>query len=503
MGATGLVSRTIVWNRTSKGASNALGEKRHWLARFFAEILVLTLLAIAVASYTFDLGERWLGWGQADPKTEPAAVQPPEGLRLPVAGAVPAVARPGKAVGVDPAKVAAVVAPLLRKRVLGPHFGVLVTDLTTGRPVYRTGAKVITPASTTKVLTTAAALESLGAMARFQTSVRWLPRTRQLVLVGGGDPFLASSPKQADLGYPNRVDVQTLAKATVRKLRTMKVRRVRLAFDDSYFTGPAVNPAWPSSYIPEDVVPPISSLWVDQGQQPDGFGYVSDPAASAAQVFRSALQRNGLKVRPQVARATVPPEATDVASVSSAPLGEIVERTLEVSDNQAAEVLARHVGLAERQEGSFAAGAASVLEVLQRLGVPVTGAQLYDGSGLSRQNRLSSTTLAGVLRLAESADQPGLRQVLTGLPVSGFTGSLQYRFDTGPADARGRVRAKTGTLTGVHGLAGVVDDVSEGRLAFVVVADPVRPRKELAAQTLIDRIAGALGACRCGVGSGP
>ena len=88
------------------------------------------------------------------------------------------------------------VRPLLRKRVLGPHFGVLVTDLTTGRAVYRTGARVITPASTTKLLTSAAALESLGPMARFQTMVRWVPDRRELVLVGGGDPFLASSPRR-------------------------------------------------------------------------------------------------------------------------------------------------------------------------------------------------------------------------------------------------------------------------------------------------------------------
>jgi D-alanyl-D-alanine carboxypeptidase/D-alanyl-D-alanine-endopeptidase (penicillin-binding protein 4) len=479
-----------------------LGEKRHWLARFFAEILVLTLLVVAVASYAFDLGER-IGWDRADPKTEPAAVQPPEGLRLPAAGPVPAVARAGKGVGVDPAQVAAVVSPLLRKRVLGPHFGVLVTDLTTGKPVYRAGAKVITPASTTKLLTSTAALESLGSMARFRTSVRWVPSRRELVLVGGGDPFLASSPTKADVGYPKRTDVQTLARLTVSKLRKMNVRRVRLAFDDSYFSGPSVNPAWPSTYIAEDVVPPISSLWVDQGQDPTGYGFVPDPAATAAQTFRSALQRNGLKVRRQVARSVAPPEADDVASVSSAPLGEIVERTLEVSDNQAAEVLARHVGQAERQEGSFRAGAASVLDVLERLGVPVAGDQLYDGSGLSRRNRLREETLAGVLGLAERSDQPGLRQVLTGLPVSGFTGSLAYRFDKGPADARGRVRAKTGTLTGVHGLAGVVDDVSDGRMSFVVVADQVKPRKELAAQTLVDRIAGALGACTCGVGSSP
>ena len=145
--------------------------------------------------------------------------------------------------------------------------------------------------------------------------------------------------------------------------------------------------------------------------------------------------------------------------------------------------------------------AAAVLEVVKRLGVPVAGSQLHDGSGLSRRNQLSPELLAGVLQLAESPDHPELRQVFTGLPVAGFTGSLQYRFAKGPAEARGRVRAKTGTLTGVHGLAGTTDDVDGTRMAFVLVADRVPSPKDFEAQTLIDRIAGALGACTCGVGS--
>ncbi len=478
-------------------------EKRHWLVRFAAEILVVALLAVAVVSYQFDLGERWFGWGPADPKAEPSAVLPPVGLRVPTAAPVPAVARPGRAAAVDGAQVAATVQPLLRKRVLGKHFSVLVTDLGTGHAVYREGAPTITPASTTKLLTSTAALETLGEMARFQTTVRWVPRSRTLVLVGGGDPFLASSPKAAQVGYPYRADLQTLARKAVRAMHSKKVRQVRLAFDDSYFTGPRVNPAWPDTYIPEGVVPPISSLWVDEGASPSGYGFLGDPALGAAQVFRSALQGSGLKVAPKVTRAATPPHAVEVASVSSAPLGEIVERTLAVSDNQAAEVLARHVGLAERQEGSFRAGAASVLGVLRRLGVRVSGGRLYDGSGLSRNDRLTPTTLADVLRLAESREHPELRRVFTGLPVAGFTGSLQYRFDRGPIGARGRVRAKTGTLTGVHGLAGVVDASSGARMAFVVVADTVSPLKDFKAQVLIDRIAGALGACRCGVGSHP
>ena len=118
-------------------------------------------------------------------------------------------------------------------------------------------------------------------------------------------------------------------------------------------------------------------------------------------------------------------------------------------------------------------------------------------------DRLNTSTLAAVVRLSTSHEHPELRSVMTGLPVAGFTGSLAYRFDKGPVEARGRVRAKTGTLTGVHALAGLADDASGARMVFVLDADRVRLLKNLEAQTLIDRIAGALGACRCGVGSSP
>ncbi len=477
-------------------------DQRHWLAGLVAEIVVLLLLATAVVSYRLDLGER-LGLAAPDPGAEPSAVQPPVGLRLPPAKAVRAVAEPDGSVAVDPTRVAAVVQPLLRKGVLGKHYAVLVTDLATGRAVYRRGAGTITPASTAKLLTAAAALESMGKMARFRTTVRWDASARRLVLVGGGDPFLASTARLARSSYPRRADLETLARATVARLTQLGVKRASLGFDDSYFTGPAVNPAWPDSYVPEDVVPPISALWVDEGGSPDGPGYLSDPAQGAALAFRNALRSAGLSVPPKLVRGAAPPEAPEVAAVSSAPLGEIVERTLEVSDNQAAEVLARHVGLAERQEGSSVAGTAAVLDVLRRLGVEDPANRLYDGSGLSRLNRITAGTLAAVLRLGESDAHPELRQVFTGLPVAGFTGSLQYRFDKGPDLARGRVRAKTGTLTGVHGLAGVAADVSGGRMAFVIVADRVEPVETLEARLLIDRIAGALGACACGVGSQP
>ena len=105
-----------------------------------------------------------------------------------------------------------------------------------------------------------------------------------------------------------------------------------------------------------------------------------------------------------------------------------------------------------RIDGSFGGATTGVRRTLSDLGVPLAGAVIRDGSGLSRHNRLRARTLVEVLRLAASDDHPDLRPVLTGLPVGGFTGSLAYRFADVPPAGVGRVRAKTGTLTGVSAL---------------------------------------------------
>ena len=164
---------------------------------------VLAIVAAAALAFQFDLGERWFGNRAADPVNEPAAVLPPEGLKLPEVAVAAEVAGRVDPSGLDPARVAAQVRPLVRRGVLGPHVGVLVTDLDTGRLLFRSGAAAVTPASTTKLLTSAAALSSLGPMARFRTTVRYAPGTRQLVLVGGGDPALSQrTGTDAEWPYP-------------------------------------------------------------------------------------------------------------------------------------------------------------------------------------------------------------------------------------------------------------------------------------------------------------
>ncbi|MBM9461030.1 D-alanyl-D-alanine carboxypeptidase/D-alanyl-D-alanine-endopeptidase [Nocardioides sp. zg-536] len=487
--------------------------------------MVILLVAAVVGWRTGWAEEQWDRWRNGtDPTQDPAAVAPPPELDLPEVVAPQAVGVPADTVPLDKAAVAKALAalgdPALGRRVLaavGPLEGSGVT--------YRKGpaAAVAIPASTTKVVTAAVALLLLGGEHVFETTTVLDPGTEpapgsgagtttpRLTLVGGGDPYLAAkrstgtndpartaSAEQAGTFDPARADVRTLARRTAKALTAQGVTSVSLGYDDSLFTGPAVNPTWEPDYLPSEIGP-VSALTVDQGRDPDRWGYVTDPAAQAARVFRRALVRAGIEVVGPLAKASAAPGAEELAGVDSPPLAQIVQRAIEVSDNVATEALLRHIGIAEQGEGSFVGGQESVARALTANGIALGRSVLYDGSGLSRDNRLSPDVLLGVLRLAASDEHPGLRPLLAALPVAGFSGSLTNRMAEGAAaQGRGRVRAKTGTLRGVSSLAGIAVDAQGNPIAFALMADRLPEGREGLGRLEMDAAAAGLGACSCG-----
>jgi D-alanyl-D-alanine carboxypeptidase/D-alanyl-D-alanine-endopeptidase (penicillin-binding protein 4) len=450
------------------------------------------VLVAAAVTYQFDLGER-LGLAHSDSPSEPAQVSPPPGLDLPVQGSAPVVAGPVAPGNADPASVARAVRRLVGDDSLGRRVAVAIAEAGSGQTVYAAGERVAIPASTMKLLTTLAVLEAWGPDHRFTTET--VRKGRRLVLVGGGDPLLTREPGEAD-AYPRGADLVTLARRTALALSRAGVTKVSLGYDTSLFAGPAVEPTWEADYVEDDVVSPITSLWVDEGRVVPGQAERSaDPALAAADLFAAALREEGLSVvgRPSVTVAKA--GSMPVASVEGPPLAEVVQHVLELSDNEGAEVLARQVAVAQGSEASFDGASAAVADVLSGLGVRMRGAVIEDGSGLSRADRLNRDTLLDVLDVA-GAD-PELRTVVTGLPVAGFTGSLALRFDTAPRIALGEVRAKTGTLSGVSGLAGTTVTRDGVVLRFVAIADRVRRADTMDARATLDEIAGALAACVC------
>jgi D-alanyl-D-alanine carboxypeptidase/D-alanyl-D-alanine-endopeptidase (penicillin-binding protein 4) len=135
---------------------------------------------------------------------------------------------------------------------------------------------------------------------------------------------------------------------------------------------------------------------------------------------------------------------------------------IKVSDNNIAETLLRMTALATGRPATFEDGTAVVRQVLtERYGVNLAGFELHDGSGLSRSDRIPAATLADILDLlTDPLYAATLRPVLDGLPVAGEAGSTLGpewgRFDDPYSEcAVGKVKAKTGTLTGAIALSGL------------------------------------------------
>ena len=383
----------------------------------------------------------------------------------------------------DATAVTAAVESTAGHPLLGPHVGVSVRELD-GDELLMTSPDAFIPASTTKLLTGYAALTTLDPEERFRTTT--VLDGDRLILVGGGDPYLMATP--ADRGFAARADLATLADRTAQALSDKAVTQVRLAYDDSLFTGPADNPTWEPSYASQNQVSPITALWTDRGRV-DGRR-VEDPSGSAAGIFAAQLAERGIAVS-EVQSGQAPVGAAPVAQVQGPTVAQAVERMAVTSDNGAAEVLARHVALGAGAEPSFEGATTSVVAALDAGGVDTTGLVLRDGSGLSRQNRIAPSTLTSVVTIAELSAP----QLMADLPVAGFTGTLVERFVDLPG--RGSARVKTGALNQVHSLAGTVTTADGVVLSVAVMVDQADLTRALDARAAVDAVVASLASCSC------
>ena len=183
----------------------------------------------------------------------------------------------------------------------------------------------------------------------------------------------------------------------------------------------------------------------------------------------------------------------NIATLTSPPLSKILQHTLLWSDNFVADYLAQ-LAAKEAGYGFSEAGINPVFhDSLARNNISNPILNAADGSGLSRDNRVSALTLAQVL--VKFYQDPKFKVLIDGLPVGGISGTLQNRFIKTSPNSVGLVKAKTGSLRGVVTLAGYIDS-AEHEFAFVILADRVGQyhAAESAARSTIDRILGRLAA---------
>jgi len=393
-----------------------------------------------------------------------------------------------------PEGVTAALAQLVGLPGLGSHSGISVVDVANGKALYgKLPDAAMVPASVTKLVTATTVLATRGPTYRLATAAASGPNPGDVVLVAGGDPTLSIG---AGGSYAGAARLDDLAQQVKKSLGDAKATRV--IYDESLFSGDALGPGWDSDAATGGYGSPITALMTDGARVNPrkaigGSTRYNKPDLAAAQAFAKLLGVPAQAVVP----GTKPEGAKELGRVESAPLLRIVEFMLAESDNVVAEMMARQVAIAKGQPASFAGAAAAMKATLEQLGIPTAGYGLQDGSGLSRNGRLSPALLTALLATAARPDKPELHGVFTGLPVAGYSGTLAGRFRTvkGGSSAAGEVRAKTGTLTGVSSIAGLIVDADGSTLAFAVIADANTSTPQ--AMEALDRIAAALAACGC------
>jgi D-alanyl-D-alanine carboxypeptidase/D-alanyl-D-alanine-endopeptidase (penicillin-binding protein 4) len=356
--------------------------------------------------------------------------------------------------------------------------------------LHRAEAPVV-PASTLKLLTATAALEHLDPKSRFRTSVvaAGAPDgagvvAGDLTLVGGGDPLLATGDYVARFRRQPQLytDLDALATDVVRA----GVTRVAGAVvgDEGRYDHARYVAGWPSRYIDQGSVGPLSALAVNDGfasyPTPDDasrpLAAASDPAQEAAALFTRLLEAHGVDVAGEARTGSLPFGAVELAGVESPPLVDVLREMLQESDNNTAELVAKEIGR-DAGKASTAGGAAVVAGLTEELGA----GHVVDGSGLSLDDRLTCSTLVGALL------RPGTGEVLRSLlPVAGQSGTLADRYRGTALD--GVLHAKTGSLASVSALAGFVED-DDPALTFALV---VNAAPSAAIEALEGKVASAL-----------
>jgi len=379
---------------------------------------------------------------------------------------------------------------------MGASVGVLVQDQLTGETLAgHLPDEGRTPASTAKLVTGIAALSTLSPDMTLPTTVVRGDGSR-IVLVGGGDMMLAAGAGDpaATEGHAGLAD---LAAQTAKALHLEGATTVELGVDDYLFSGPTLNPTWAVPDIAAGYVAPVTALAVDTakikpGEYPPRY---SDPSIAAAKTFAARLAENGITVAGQPFRADKPSNGREIGRVESATLDKVVHHFLDTSDNTITEVVSRLVAIHEGLPASFDGAAAAVLHAVDVAGVDTSGAHLVDASGLGAGSILPPSMLTGMVRLSTDPAHPNLRDVATGMPIGGLTGTLNDRYTQ--SQARGLVRAKTGSLPHVTALSGTVLDADSRQLVFAVLADATPDGGQWGPRAAIDEFVSTLAACGC------
>jgi serine-type D-Ala-D-Ala carboxypeptidase/endopeptidase (penicillin-binding protein 4) len=433
-----------------------------------------------------------------------------------------------KHAGHDPQLAAKLDEVLSRRAESGAIYSARVVDLSNGRELYaRDADRPVIPASNMKLPVSAAALDRFGPDHVFKTYLKF--DGQNLWLIGTGDPGPGDPRIAAANGDKPTSMFDRWAEAL--KSQGIASIPGRLYYYDGALDRQWTHPAWSRSFLVDWYAAPLSGLnfndnCIDVKIRPTKVGEpvawevtppvktiriinesvtsadkhdpeiarrqdenvftlkgpatrpaeleskpVTDAGAFFADAMRTHLEASGVSIVGATERANPPAEMLDeqtgLVAVHETKMSDVMWRVNKNSQNLFAETLCKLLGEADSSEASWEAGAEAVLAFLKRNGISDEGVHVVDGSGLARENRLTTRAISELLVFMHTHRHA--QTFRSSLAVAGRDGTIRNRLK----DIEGRVLAKTGYIGGVRSLSGYARTKAGKWLAFSIIYNNV------------------------------
>ena len=309
------------------------------------------------------------------------------------------------------------------------------------------------PASVLKVLTSFTAITYLGGERQFATKIYSVESSSTLVMIGEKDPWL------------------TMYRSVSEKY------------------GPAFAPALITKSIPTALNESGERIKLEILYS----GLYPSDIAGLTTIFKAKkIKLTFNEIPKEEAKALA---GTEIHKILSPTVNQMVSFAVRFSDNRLSQRLAEHAAIAHGYKKNPKGLQQTYQDALLSKTIGIEGLVIKDGSGLSKENRVTARTVVDLLRTIR--DIPEYKAIYEGLPKSGKSGTLKTRYKKTAPEAVGLIKAKTGWVNGTVSLAGYITQ-GDKELVFAVLADRI-PRYYSAterARAAIDRMIGSLAAPR-------
>ncbi len=365
-----------------------------------------------------------------------------------------------------------IIASVINKLPATTNVGIIIFNPLTQDTIFQRNAySTMIPASNTKLFTTAAAISLLGGDFPLYTKLMTDDKNIKNGVING-NLYIK--------GFGNSTFTSSDLNQMVTDLKNKGIRKItgRIIGDDTYFDDVYSRKDWIPDEITNVQLPPISAIVVDRNRvvtvkkvrrRMRSYSIsITDPPMHAANLLREKLISQGIEIGSPCGKGETPANAVTLTE-SKIILRDLLALINKHSDNFLAECLFKTIGAeSSKKQGNSFYSTQTITNFLDENGIYLKGSSVVDGSGLSRFDKVTPISIAGILEKMYF-DVANFEDYYNSLSIAGVDGTLRNRFVG--TTAENNLHGKTGTLDGISSLSGYLTTANGDDLIISIIME--------------------------------